>query len=152
MFIGFDITGQGQLRRQQAAFVVPPDFLAELGLLQCWGKGAEIGAQVDYVTLEHFGGVAVAGCVDRLWQIDDHRAVGIDQDVVLGEVAVNDTGTEHAHHLIDQCGVIFERQCLAEFDIVQARCRIAFGIDHQIHQQHALKTEVRLRYAHAGSR
>ena len=126
-----------------------PDFLAVLGVLEGRREGAEVGAQIEHITLEHFGGVAVARRVDGLRQVDDDRPALADEDVVFGEVAVNDAGAQHAHHLIHEQGVIRQRQFLAEFDIVQARRRMAVGIEHQIHQQHAGEAEVRLRHPHA---
>ena len=39
-----------------------------------------------------------------------------------------------------------------EVDVVQARRRIAFGVDDQLHQQHAIVEVERLGHAHAGGR
>ena len=64
--VEYDLTGQGQFRRQQAAFVVRPDFLAVLAILEGGREGSEVGAQIEHVTLEHFGGIAVARRIDGL--------------------------------------------------------------------------------------
>ena len=63
---------------------------------------------------------------------------------------MNDAGTEHAHDLIDEHGVVFQSQFFGKLYIVESWCGMAFGVDHKVHQQNAFEADVRLRYAHPG--
>jgi hypothetical protein len=62
-----------------------------------------------HVAQQHALRVVVAGGVHGLRQVDDHRAVGGEQDVELRQVAVHDAGAQHAHHLLQQRGVVRAR-------------------------------------------
>jgi len=62
------------------------------------------------------------------------------------------SGAQHQHDLVEQRGMVLECQRFAQLDVVQPRRGVARGIGHQLHQQHALETDMRLRHAHAGSR
>ena len=66
------------------------------------------------------------------------------------QVAVDDAGAQHAHHLADQRGVVRARLLGREPTVVQARRGVALRVDHQLHQQHAVVEVVRLGHAHAG--
>ena len=86
---------------QLAALVERPDLLAIVGSQKIGGKLAEVVRQVGNVPIQHAAGVVVARCVDRLRQVDNDRPVAADEDVVLGQVAVDDPGAKHAHHLLN---------------------------------------------------
>ena len=43
----------------------------------------------------------------------------------------------------------FQRACFAHVHVVQTRSHIAVGVRHQFHQQHAVRADEWLRYAHA---
>ena len=136
---------------QQAALVQVPDLRAEIGLEQLRGEAPEEVAQVGHIAQQHALGVVVAGRVHRLGQVDDDRAVGRQQDVELRQVAVHDTRAQHAHHLANQRGVVLQRLLGREGHIVQARGRIAMGVGHQFHQQHAFMKVIRLRHPYTRS-
>ena len=111
---------------------------------------AEVAGEVGHVALQHGAGIAVARGIDRLRQVDDDRALGADQNVVFGEVAVDDPGAEHAHHLAEQPGMEFQGLLDGQFDVIEPRRRMAVCIGHQVHQQHALVAEVGLRDLDSG--
>ena len=83
-----------------------PDLLAVVGGEQLGREAPEEAPQVVDVAHQHARRVVVAGRVDRLGQVDDHRAVGAEQDVELAQVAVDHAGAEHAHDLADQAVVV----------------------------------------------
>ena len=56
---------------------------------------------------EHAGGVVIPCGVDGLGQIDDDRPFAADEHVVLGQVAVDQSGAEHEDDLRDQRAVVF---------------------------------------------
>jgi hypothetical protein len=87
--------------------------------------------------------VVVARGIHRLRQVDDHRAVLGQQHVELREVAVHDAGAQHAHHFLQQAGVVPQRVFGRKGHVVQARRGIAVGVGHQVHQQHAFQEVVR---------
>jgi len=88
--------------------------------------------------------------VDRLRQVDDHRAILGQQDVVLGQVAVNHARAQHAYHFVEQPPMQFDRACFAHIHIVQTRRDVAVRVGHELHEQHAVRADIRLRHAHAG--
>ncbi len=96
------------------------------------------------------GRFQIAGGIHGLRQVDDHRTVRREQDVVFGQVAVNHAGAQHAHHLVEQQRMQFECACFGHFHIVQTRRDVAVRIGHQFHQQDAVRADEGLRHAHAG--
>ena len=71
---------------QVAVLIQRPDFLGVLRPQQRRRELAEIRSQIVHVARQHGLGVIVAGGVDRLWQVDDHRAVGADDVFAAGDV------------------------------------------------------------------
>ena len=95
--------------------------------------------------------MVVAGRVDRLRQVDDHRAIRTEQDVELGEVAVHQAGAEHGNDLADQESVVAPCLVGLQRHVVETRRSIAVGVRHQFHQQHAIEEIIGLRHPHTGS-
>ncbi len=94
------------LRMQVALFVQRPHLSRVLGGEQLRRKAAECVADVVHIPLQHLERGVVAGRIGDLRQIDDDWSAGIDQDIELGEVAVDETDAQHAHHLAHQGVVI----------------------------------------------
>jgi hypothetical protein len=63
-------------------------------------------AQVGHVAQQHALRMVVAGSVHGLRQVDDDRAIGCQQDVEFRQIAMHHTGTQHAHDLGQQRGVV----------------------------------------------
>ena len=67
-----------------------------------------------HVADQHVARRIVARRADDLRQVDDDRAFGRDEHVVLGQVAMDEPETQHALHLLHQEIVIFARLCRLE--------------------------------------
>ena len=145
-----EMPAQQAVGQQHALLIQRPDLTAVVGAQQFGRKAAEEMAQIGHVALQHRRRMVVAGGVHRLRQVDDHRAVGADQDVELRQVTVHHPRAQHAHHLADQGGMVGARQLRREAQVVQARRGVAVGVAHQFHQQHALVEVVGLGHPHAG--
>ena len=78
-----DVAAEIDLFMQGSALVVRPYFLAELHRRERRRRTTEIGRDVVDVPLQHARCIVVARRVDGLRQIDDHRTVAIDENVVL---------------------------------------------------------------------
>ena len=79
-------------RGEGGLLVEQPHFFAELGAAQFRGEAAEKAGQIGDIPKQEALGVGVPGGVRGLGEVDDHRAVGGVEDVVLGQVAVDDPG------------------------------------------------------------
>src|SRR6187551_2945786 len=112
---------------------------------------AESLAEIVHVALEQCEGIVVAGGIDGLRQVDDHRPGGIHQHVELREVAVNDACAEHQHHLRQHEGMPFARLLRRDVDVTQPWRDAALGIADQFHQQHAVEHAIGFGNAHAGA-
>ena len=95
-------------------------------------------------------GVVVARRVHCLRQVDDHRAIAADQDVVFAQIAMHDAGAKHAHHLDDQAVMEGSRQLRRELQVTESGRRVALVVGDELHQQHAFVEVVGLGHAHAG--
>ena len=96
--------------------------------------------------------MVVGGGVHRLGQVDHHRPVGVHQHVEFGQVAVDQPGAQHQHHVVHHQGVVFQRLFLGEHHVAQARRHVAGVVGDQLHQQHAFQHVVGPGHAHAGVR
>ena len=111
---------------------------------------AVILGQIADIALEHAFGVVVGGGVHHLRQIDDHWPVFIHQHVEFRQVTVHQPGAQHAHRVVHHQGVIGARLFRRQDDIAQAWRHQAFFVGDQLHQQHAVQADVRLRHPHPG--
>ncbi len=127
-----------------------PDLPRVLRLQQFGCVLTEVGLHVADVAIEHREGAVVHRSLDRLRKIDDDRAARVEQHVVLGQIAVDQAGTEHQHDLPDHEGVVLPRQFRAQGDLVETRSRVAVFVGDHLHQQHAAEVALRSGYAHAG--
>ena len=135
---------------QQTALIQIPHFGPVTGLQKLRRKAAEEIPQVIHVAQQHALRMVVAGCVHRLWQVNDDWPVGGQQDVELRQVAVHGACAQHAHHLYQQRGMVRARLFGCQRHVVKAGRGVAMFIGHQFHQQHAIVKVVRLGHAHAG--
>ena len=85
--VELEVAGQLAFGVQLAGLIERPHLLAVVGVQQLRGKAAKIGAHVVDVTFEHHAGIVVAGGVDGLRQVDDHRAgpAGAGEVEVIGQ-------------------------------------------------------------------
>ena len=86
----------------------------------------------------------------RLRQVDNNWPERAEQHVVFGEVAVNQTGAEHAHDLLDHEPVPLAGLLRGQLDVTDLGSGIPVLILHQFHQQNTVIDAVRFRHAHAG--
>jgi hypothetical protein len=77
--------------------------------------------------------VIVAGRIHRLWQIDDHRAIASDQNVVFAQVAVHDARAQHPHDFPDQAMVMHARHVGRELEIIETRGGLPVFIGDELH-------------------
>ena len=94
--------------------------------------------------------MVVAGRIHRLRQVDDHRAVLVEQHVEFRQIAMHQPRAEHLDHFVDH-----ERMELAgivrmQVHVIQSRCGIAIFAGDHLHQQHAVEKVVGLGHPHAG--
>ena len=61
--------------------------------------------QVVDVAKEQLPCIRVVSRIDRLGKVDEHRPVGTEKNVEVGQVAVNDARRQHADHLLNETTV-----------------------------------------------
>src|SRR6266702_4598958 len=144
-----ETAGQYGFRAELAGGVKLPDFPAIVGGQKFGRETAEVGGHVCDVPLEQAGCVVVSRGIKGLGQIDDDQPVAADEHVVLGQVAVYESGAEHENYLCDQRAVVFTGLRPGQLDIVESRRVVAVIIDHQFHQQYSPDVAENLRHAHS---
>ena len=101
---------------------------------------------------QHRLGIIIGGSVNSLGQVDNDRAVFIDQYIKLRQVTVHQARTEHQHHVVHHHRMIFKSLLLCKGHVVETRCHITLIVCHQLHNQHAVKTAVGFWHSHPGPR
>ena len=67
--------------------------------------------------------------IERRWCVDTHRVFATGMS----------NGGFFSHHLLQQARVMLQRLVARERHVVEPRRRIAVGVGHELHQQHALE-------------
>ena len=129
-FVGVEVEppGERRFRQQFASFEQGPHFFAVMQLLKIRREEGQCRTQFVDVAQQHCARMVVAGGADRLRQVDDDRAVGVDQHVVFGQVAVDHAFAEHAYDLAHQEDEIFACLLRIELHFAQPRRAVAFGV------------------------
>jgi hypothetical protein len=118
----------------------------------CAGHEAlEKVVQVVDVAKEQLSRVVIVSGIDGLWKIDDHRAVGAEQDVVIREIAVHHADAQHPNDFANQAFIDDSCRLGLEGKITQARGRGAVRADDQFHDEYAIDEIVWVGHAHAAS-
>lgn len=106
--------------------------------------------EIFHIPDEQLPRVRVSGRVDRLGKIDDHGTIAGDEDVEVGQVAVDDASAQHPLHLDDEA--IVKMLCLfgREPKIAEPRRGVALAIADELHEEHPLDEVMRHRHANAG--
>ncbi|MNC07698.1 hypothetical protein D3C75_552540 [compost metagenome] len=63
---------------------------------------------------------------------------------------MDEAGAEHAHHVADHLAVIDERLLGRERHVVEAGRHVAVGVRDELHQEHAVQTDIGGGHPHAG--
>ena len=125
-----------------------PDLLAVVGVEQRRLEAPEPVAHLVDVTHQQHRRAVIARRIDCLGQVDDHRALAVDQHVEFGKIAMHQPGAQHAHHVGDDTVVIIARLLRAQRHLAQARGDTALAVADQVHQQHAVDEAMRPRHAY----
>ncbi len=140
-----------EVGRELAPHERAPDLrgIAAGGRAQAWVNRREVQPHVVQIAPKKELCAAVVGGRDDLRKVDDRRPPNAHQYIVGREVAVNQIGCEHLHHLRAQVAVQLTCQLRRDHRFDQSRGGLPFGVDHQLHQQHPLVEHHRGGNAHA---
>ena len=105
---------------------------------------------VSMVEQSGCAGVVVGRGVDDLGKVDDHWPVTGEQDIELGEVAVNESGAQHEHDLVDQQMMVRAGQRFRQAQIVETRGDSAVTINDQLHDQDPFRKAIGCGYTDPG--
>jgi len=97
----FDDPCELYLRVEFTALVELPDLFSVTGLFQLAGKSTEVGPHIVDVPEQHAARALVARRVHGLREVDNHRPVWPDQDVVLRQIAMDEPSAEHTDDLVE---------------------------------------------------
>ncbi|CEE56792.1 hypothetical protein XAC2852_130035 [Xanthomonas citri pv. citri] len=148
--VEFEAPGERAVRAQFALFEQRPHLFAVMGVQQLGRETAKAIAQVVHVAQQHVARGIVAGGADHLRKVDHYRAIGRNQHVVFGQIAVHQAQRQHLDHIADQAGMEGARLIGLQFHFAQPRCAVTGVIGDQIHQQHAVEVTARFGHMHAG--
>src|SRR5690242_21925736 len=97
------------IRMQFPALIKSPYLPAVVHRPQFRGKAAEISRKVVHIPYEQTASAVITGGNDSLRQIDNDGAIAAGEHVIFGQIAMNDSGTEHSNDLPGQYMVIVSR-------------------------------------------
>ena len=142
----------GEHRRglQIATFVELPHFLRVGQRSSARRKAHEKRVEILDVAHQQLARVLIARSVDGLGKINDDRAVHVHQHVEVGQVAVHDSGAEHADDFSKKTRVNALRFLAGELELVEARRRSAIGPFDELHDEDAVYEMERFGHAHTG--
>ncbi len=133
-----ELTLQLQIGREPIALERRPELLAVGHAPGPRHAARQELPEIVHVSQQELPRVSVLRRLDRLGEIDDDRTLGVDQDVVLREIAVDDPGREHLHDLAQELIEVGARHVPVERELRETRRRLTAFVAHQLHDQHAV--------------
>ena len=125
-----------EVRGERVALVGGPELLPVRPTAGARREAREERREVVHVADQQLLGVAVLRRVDRLREVDDHRPVGIDEDVVIREVAVHDPRAQHLDDLAEQALEVRGGRLSVEVELRQPRRGVSVVAADELHDQH----------------
>jgi hypothetical protein len=117
--------------------------------LEARGELRQVCANGFEISPEEELGLTVVRRANDLRKVDDDGALMPEQDVVWREIAVNQVEAQHAHNLRSKKFVDRGRLLGVGFSLDESRRRMPLGVNHQLHQEHALVEQHRGRHENA---